>query len=183
MPASIVVVLAHPYPRRSRAGRAMLDAIADVPGVELRSLYDLYPDFAIDVDAEQEALRRADVVVWQCPIFWYSPPALLHLWFEKVLEHGFAYGEGGTALAGKPLLWVTTTGTPPSAYRAGGMHGRPFVEFTHGVEQTARYCGLRWQPPIVVHAEHDDAAAEAVARGREYRERLLDLGRRVEAAE
>jgi hypothetical protein len=40
--------------------------------VEIRSLYQLYPDFNIDIAAEQEALSRADLVVWQHPMQWYS---------------------------------------------------------------------------------------------------------------
>lgn len=84
----------------------MLAGVRDMPQLEVRSLYDLYPDFAIDVEAEQEALLRADVVVWQAPFYWYGLPALWHLWVEKVLANGWAYGAGGTALHGKTALWV-----------------------------------------------------------------------------
>jgi len=52
----IVVIHAHPYPSRSRAGAALVAAIRDVPGIEIRSLYALYPDFDIDVAAEQAAV-------------------------------------------------------------------------------------------------------------------------------
>jgi glutathione-regulated potassium-efflux system ancillary protein KefF len=84
----IVVVYAHPYPDRSRAGRALLEAVQGLPGVEVRSLYELYPDFGIDVEAEQDALTRADTIVWQHPLYWYSVPGLLKHWFDKVLAHG-----------------------------------------------------------------------------------------------
>ncbi|WP_294260770.1 NAD(P)H-dependent oxidoreductase [Propionivibrio sp.] len=73
----ILIVRAHPYPQRSRAGRALLEAVHDLPDLEVRSLYDLYPDFDIDVAAEQAALARADLVVWLHPIYWYSAPAML----------------------------------------------------------------------------------------------------------
>ena len=105
----IVVVYAHPYPDRSRAGRALLEAVQGLPDVEVRSLYELYPDFGIDVEAEQEALTRADTIVWQHPLYWYSVPGLLKHWFDKVLA-GWAYGEGGTALVGKRCC-----GSPPPA--------------------------------------------------------------------
>ena len=58
----ILVLHAHPYPRTSRAGAALLAAIRDLPSLEVRSLYELYPDFDIDVAAEQAALERADVL-------------------------------------------------------------------------------------------------------------------------
>src|SRR5688572_32930914 len=106
----ILLVHAHPYPGRSRAGSVLLEAVRDLPGLELHMLYDRYPDFAIDVEAEQEALGRARVVVWQHPLYWYSVPPLLKLWFDKVLTLGWAYGPGGTALHGKTVQWVVTTG-------------------------------------------------------------------------
>lgn len=169
---STVIVYAHPYPDRSRANRALLAAVRDLPEVSVRALYDLYPDFAIDVAAERSALVTATRIVWQCPIYWYSVPALLSLWFEKVLAHGWAYGQGGTALHGKRALWVTTTGAGESAYAPGAMHGRPFAAYVPPVEQTARFCGMDWEPPLVVHGAHriDDDALAAWAEA--YRARL-----------
>lgn len=41
-----------------------MNAVSDLSGLEVRSLYDLYPDFDIDVTAQQAALSRADLVVW-----------------------------------------------------------------------------------------------------------------------
>jgi glutathione-regulated potassium-efflux system ancillary protein KefF len=40
------------------------------------------------------------------------------------------------------------------------MHGHPFADYAPTVEQTARFCGMRWEPPYVVHGaiDIDDAA-------------------------
>jgi glutathione-regulated potassium-efflux system ancillary protein KefF len=172
VPSSAVVVYAHPYPDRSRAGRALFEAVADLPGVDTRVLYSMYPDFAIDVEAEQAALERADLVVWQSPFYWYGVPALLHHWVEKVLTDGWAYGPGGTALAGKACLWVATTGAPQSAYRPGALHGYAFDAFVPPIAQTARFCGMRWQEPLIVHGavRIEDAALDGVAQT--YRRRV-----------
>ena len=171
----IDLVFAHPYPDRSRANRRLLEAVRDLSGVEVRSLYDRYPDFAIDVDAEQQALTGASVLVWQCPIYWYSVPALLKLWFDKVLAHGWAYGPGTRALKGKRCLWVATTGGGPEAYRQGGVHERPFADFIAPVEETALFCGMRWEAPLIVHSARvaSDTDLEAAAAG--YRDRLAAL--------
>jgi len=176
MPASsVLVVFAHPYPARSRAGRVLLEAVGDVPGVSVRSLYALYPDFSIDVEAEQAALLEAHSVVWQCPFYWYGAPAMLHLWFEKVLAQGWAYGAGGTAVRGKRALWVTTTGGLPSTYAPGEMHGHPFEAFVPAMQQTARFCGMRWEEPLVVHGAHRISAATLAERADEYRARIISL--------
>ena len=162
----ICVILAHPYLHRSHANRALADAARTIEGVELRSLYDLYPDFDIDVAAEQQALSGARLVVWMHPVFWYSVPGLMKHWFEKVLAYGWAYGEGGTALHGKRCLWVPTAGGNDGDYREGGDHGNRFATYGAVVEQTARYCGMQWEEPHVVLGANriaDDALAAHAA--------------------
>lgn len=168
----IEVVYAHPYPSRSRACAALLEALAGTPGLEVRSLYALYPDFDIDADAEREALARARLLVLMHPLYWYTAPSLLKLWFEQVLVKGWAYGEGGNALAGKDCLWIPTTGARESEYRPGGRHGHPLDAFQPVVEQTARYCGMNWLDPFVVHGAHLVAPAELHEAGRQLRRRI-----------
>jgi glutathione-regulated potassium-efflux system ancillary protein KefF len=168
----IVVIDAHPYPSRSRARTALMSAIRDLPALELRAIYDLYPDFDIDKAAEQGALERARLVVWMHPIFWYTAPGLMKHWFDEVLVGGWAHGRGGTALAGKDCLWVATTGGDDAAYTPGGRHAHPFEAFVPVIEQTARYCGMNWLAPFVVHGAHevsDDVLRDA---GLALRERL-----------
>jgi glutathione-regulated potassium-efflux system ancillary protein KefF len=171
----VLVIAAHPYPDRSRANRVLSAAIDGVEGVERRSLYDLYPDFSIDVPSEQAALLRASTIVWQHPIYWYSAPALLKLWFEKVLLVGWAYGRGGTALHGKQCLWVTTTGADDRGYSETGEHQFPFPAFVPVVQQTAQFCGMKWLEPIIVHGAHKIPDDELRAFGKRYRARLESL--------
>jgi glutathione-regulated potassium-efflux system ancillary protein KefF len=166
----IVVIYAHPYPSRSRANAALLRAISDLPGVRVRSLYELYPDFDIDADAERRALEGAALVVFMHPVYWYTTPGLLKHWFDQVLVRGWAYGEGASGLRGKDCLWVATTGGDEAAYSETGRHEHPFDTFTPVVEQTARYCGMRWLDPFILHGAHaiaDEALAQAALRLRE----------------
>jgi glutathione-regulated potassium-efflux system ancillary protein KefF len=170
----ILLVHAHPHPRQSVANRALLDAVRGLPGLTAHSLYDAYPDFDIDPAAERARLDAARLVIWQHPIYWYGAPALLKLWFEEVLSYGYAYGEGGTALHGKDCLWVATTGGPPDWYTPDGPHGHEFSAFAPAVKQTARFCGMNWLPPLVVHAAHQIGADGLAAQAAAYRKRLQD---------
>jgi glutathione-regulated potassium-efflux system ancillary protein KefF len=172
----IAVLQAHPYPDRSRANRILGRAIDDLPGVAVRSLYDLYPDFAIDVDAEQRVLAAAEVVVWQHPLFWYAAPALLTLWYEQVLTAGWAWGPGGDALRGKLCLWVVTTGGDDGDYGPDGLHGHRFETFASATRQTALFCGMRWLDPLIVHAANRVGDEVLRAWGERYRDRLVALG-------
>ncbi len=180
----LTVIFAHPYPTRSRANRRLVAAIRDLDAVRVRSLYDLYPDFALDVEAEQRALFESDDVVWQHPMYWYSVPGLLKHWFDVVLTRGFAYGDGGTALHGKRCLWVVTTGGDAQAFSPDGMHAHPMSAFVPHVRQTAQFCGMTWEEPLLVHGAHRVTEATLDEAAHAYRQRVMrmleDRGRSVE---
>ena len=125
-----------------------------LPGVELRDLYALYPDYLIDVAVEQDALVAAELVVWLHPVHWYGMTPLLKLWADEVLAFGWAYGPGGTALRGKDLWLVTSTGGSAEAYRPDGLNRYFFDAFLPPYEQTAQLVGLRFLPPLVLHGAH-----------------------------
>lgn len=171
----VAVILAHPYPDRSRANAALARALEGLPGLDVRSLYDLYPTFAIDAEAERRALAEAKSVVWQHPLYWYSVPALLKLWFEKVLVMGWAYGAGGHALRGKRCLWVVTTGGDAESYSPEGGHRHTFETFVPSIRQTAEFCGMEWLEPIVLHGAHKVDDAFLIEVGETYRSRVEAL--------
>lgn len=153
--SSILVLFAHPAFRASRVNRALADAIRDLPAVYFHDLLETYPDFYIDVVAEQRRLRAARLVVLQHPLYWYSAPAIIKHWIDVVLVSGFAYGEGGDALEGKDLLQVVSTGASADAYLPGGRHGYPLSELLRPLEQTARFCRMHYLRPLVIHAGRD----------------------------
>jgi glutathione-regulated potassium-efflux system ancillary protein KefF len=168
----IVVLYAHPHGRRSTANRPLIEAVADLPGVAVRDLYERYPDYDIDARAEQQAAREAELIVFQYPTYWYSLPPLLKLWIDSVLAHGWAYGPGGTALAGKHLWCVTTTGGDRVAYTSGGTHGCSYEAFLPPLVQTARLCGMIWLPPWIIHGVPYLDADALRAWAARYRDRL-----------
>ena len=170
----IHIIYAHPYPRRSRASKRLLDAVRDLPGVSIHSLYERYPDFDIDVPADQAALARAQLVVWLHPLYWYSVPGLMKHWFDKVLAYGWAYGPGGAALRDKHCLWAATTGADAQAYTAAGAHAHAFTTFAPPLEMTARFCGMHWAAPQVLHGAHLIGDAELDKHAQLFRQRLLD---------
>ena len=100
-----VIIFAHPnLESGSIANKIIINQIKDKTDIKIRNLYQLYPDFKIDVVAEQKALTEADIIVFQYPFHWYSLPGLLKEWLDKVFLYGFAYGSGGNKLNGKEFL-------------------------------------------------------------------------------
>ena len=168
----VLVLAAHPQLEHSRANRKLLRAARAAPGVQVRDLYALYPDYLIDVEAEQAAVARARLVVWQHPIHWYNMPPLMKLWLDEVLAFGWAYGPGGQALRGKDLWLVASTGGPEDSYRPQSYNRYHFDAFLPPYEQTAALCGMRFLPPLVLHGAHRVGADELAAHVNVYAERL-----------
>ena len=164
-PAEVLVLVAHPQIEQSRVNRRLIEAASqlqsgDAARVAVRDLYALYPDYLIDVAAEQAALAAARLVVWQHPIHWYSMPPLMKLWVDDVLAFGWAYGPGGNALRGKDLWLVATTGGPEDSYRPDSYNRYFFDAFLPPYEQTAALCGMRFLPPLLLHGAHKASEAE-----------------------
>ena len=164
MPAALVL-FAHPAIRQSRVQRRLRAAAESVPDVTVHDLYDAYPDFDVDVDAEQQRLLAHDVVLLQHPLYWYSVPPLVKQWFDLVLEHGWAYGKRGCALRDKFGGVAISAGGRAAAYRPDGFNRYTLPELLRPVEATLRLCGMRWLPPFFVTGTHamDDAEVDAAA--------------------
>jgi NAD(P)H dehydrogenase (quinone) len=124
-----------------------------------------------DIAREQQKLLWADTVILQFPLWWFSMPAILKGWVERVYAYGFAYGVGehsdtrwgdrygeGT-LAGKRAMLVVTAGGWESHYSPRGING-PIDDILfpihHGI---LYYPGFDILPPYVVYrtGRTDDA--------------------------
>lgn len=148
----VLILFAHPVLERSRVNRRLLDAVKGLDGVTIQDLYEEYPTMSIDVEREQELLLAHDVIVFQHPFYWYSGPAILKEWQDLVLEHGWAYGRGGTHLRGKITLNVISTGGPETAYHKDGYNRFTMRELLAPWDQTAHLCGMTFLAPYAVHA-------------------------------
>jgi glutathione-regulated potassium-efflux system ancillary protein KefF len=169
---TVYVLAAHPHWRESRVNRRLLEAARATPGVDTHDLYGSYADYDIDVPAEQARAAAAQLIVLLHPIQWYSMPALLKLWLDQVLTYGWAYGKSGTALRGKDLWLVASTGGPEHSYHPGSYNRYFFDAFLPPYEQTAALCGMRFLPPLVLHGAHRATDDEVQAHVDVFRERL-----------
>ena len=84
--------------------------------VEERRAYHAPPVVPPDIEALQARLKAADHLVLVFPTWWFSLPAMLKGWFDRVWSPGFAY-EHGTPIRPKltqlkSVTVVTTLGSP-----------------------------------------------------------------------
>lgn len=160
MARRLLLLFFHPALHKSRANRALFAAAQPMEGITARNLYEIYPDYLIDVRAEQQLLESHDGLVLQHPFYWYSAPSLAKEWLDLVFQPGWAYGEGGVALQGKTWLQAVTTGGATEVYCEEGKNRHPVRDFLLPWEQSAHLCGMTYLAPFVVHAvgRLDDAA-------------------------
>jgi len=76
---------------------------------------------------EQHKVARADLVLFQFPIWWFSMPAILKGWVDRVFARGFAYSSGkkyeSGHFKGKRAMLCLTTGTASTLYEPNGIDG------------------------------------------------------------
>lgn len=110
-------------------------------------------NLAEDIGVELEKLRRADLLIFNFPIYWFSMPAIMKGWLDRVLVSGVCYGgrrfydRGG--LRGKKAMLTLTTGGREHMLTEGGIHG-PINEMLLPILRgTLAYVGLTVLPPFV----------------------------------
>ncbi|WP_338525089.1 NAD(P)H-dependent oxidoreductase [Pseudomonas batumici] len=115
-------------------------------GVKTRSL-------APDIQEELDKLLWADLLILNFPIYWFSVPAILKGWIDRVLVSGVCYGgkrfydQGG--LAGKKALVSVTLGGREHMFGEDAIHG-PLEDMLRPLLRgTLAYVGLDVLPPFV----------------------------------
>ena len=104
---NVLIINGQPNPHGpSSTGRILAELAKRLPEAQIRAVADTVTEDKTYVAAEQEALKKADVIVWQFPIYWYSAPAKMKQWIDDVLAYGFAYGSEGDALTGSRWAYL-----------------------------------------------------------------------------
>lgn len=77
--------------------------------------------FADDIKVEQEKIKWADFIIFQTPVWWFSVPAILKGWFDRVFAAGVTWDFGAIydkgLLRGKKGMLAITTGGPSELYQ------------------------------------------------------------------
>jgi NAD(P)H dehydrogenase (quinone) len=120
--------------------------------------------FAPDVRAEMDKVARADFLLLNFPLWWFSMPAIMKGWVDRVFAMGFAYGGGRIyetgVFRGKRGMLSITTGGAEGSYLPDGRNGDLNVHLFHVHHGMLWFCGIEVLPPFVAWAvAHSDAAS------------------------
>lgn len=109
--------------------------------------------FSEEMKTEMSFLEEADTVVFTFPLWWFSLPAILKGWVDRVFAMGFAYGNGkGVYDSGtwpnKTAFLCFTTGGPEMAYNGGKNGNLEEILFPihHGIFY---FTGMAVLPPFI----------------------------------
>jgi NAD(P)H dehydrogenase (quinone) len=129
--------------------------------------------FAPDIMREHELLDKADLIIFQFPLWWYSMPGLLKGYIDRVFSFGHAYGSR-QAWAGKPVLVSMTTGAPEAAWTP---HKRGEITdiFKHLFVGTFDLCGLTYPAPFVAYGAKRFTDEQREATKRAFAEQVLNM--------
>jgi NAD(P)H dehydrogenase (quinone) len=106
-----------------------------------------------DIRAELDKLLWCDLLVFVFPVFWFSTPAMLKGWIDRVFVSGQVYGgkriydRGG--LVGRRALVGLTLGGQEHMFGENGIHGPLEDMIKHLLQGTLAYAGLEVLPPFV----------------------------------
>ena len=123
-----------------------------VYALEQRNAYEagsLAPDIAYEV----EKLVQADLIILSFPMFWFSVPAILKGWIDRVLLSGLCYGgrrfydRGG--MRGKKMLAAFTLGGRQTMFGEDALHGAIDVMLRPLLRGTFYYIGCDVLPPFI----------------------------------
>lgn len=96
-----------------------------------------------DIAAEHARIDRADALVLVYPIYWWSMPALLKGWIDRVFANGWAYDEledmkTVKKLGHLPVHLVALAGADLRTFARHGYYGAMRMQIDHGI---FGYCG------------------------------------------
>lgn len=168
----IMVIIAHPQLNHSRANQTWTHELKKHANIDVRDLYQEYPDWQIDREREQQLLLQYDRIVFQFPFYWYSSPPLLKKWFDDVLTYGWAFGPGGDHLKGKEFIVATTTGGKESEYNSGGYNWFTISELLRPIQSTITKCNGAYLPGFVTYNVNEATDIHLAEEAKKYADHI-----------
>lgn len=139
-----LVVFSHQYFEKSKINKALLEAIKTLPNVDIRNLDELYGTNikGFDLQKEQEFLSKAQKIVFQFPLFWFSTPPMLKAYQDEILTTTM-YQNKGDILANKDFHIAVSLGSEKEKYSSTGRNEFTLEEYLLPLTGMAKYCKMQ----------------------------------------
>jgi NAD(P)H dehydrogenase (quinone) len=135
--------------------------------------------FAPDIQAEIDKLLWCDLLILQFPLWWFSVPAIMKGWIDRVFVNGVAYGKGRRfdtgGLEGRKAMLALTTACHPEMAEPDGLLADIHINLWPLQAGTLAYAGMRVLPPFIGWSVQYADDARRLAYLREYALRLAAI--------
>lgn len=134
--------------------------------------------FADFIEQEQQKVEWCDLMIWQFPLWWFSVPAILKGWVDRVFAMGRFYKNGhiyeNGIFRGKKALLSLTTGGPEANY-IKERYGELAV-ILHSLQRgILEFTGFSVLQPHVIYGTEKQSTEELTLKIGEWKSRLLNV--------
>ena len=124
--------------------------------------------FVKTIKDEQGKLMSSDLLILQFPLWWWSFPAVLKGWIDRVLTSGFAYGKGSTLAPIKVMYSITT----------GGANNKEELEYYQNkidvlYQDVFGFIGWEIVPAFIAHGVQQKTKDERTKILKDYKNHLI----------
>ena len=114
--------------------------------------------FAPDIAAEISKLLACEMLILQFPLWWFSTPAILMGWIDRVFVNGLVYGKGRRfdtgGLRGRRAMVCTSTACLPGMVAPDGLLAALDINLWHLQHGTLGYAGFEVLRPFAGWSIH-----------------------------
>ena len=98
--------------------------------------------YSADVEQEMDRIRRNDATVMIFPVWWWSMPAILKGWIDRVWNHGFGYtfAEGSSSYPHEHALMIGVAGNDQASYEKRDYDRAAKIQLDTGILE---YCAIK----------------------------------------
>ncbi|PKO94137.1 MAG: NAD(P)H dehydrogenase [Betaproteobacteria bacterium HGW-Betaproteobacteria-10] len=138
---------------------------------------------APDIQTEIAKVDWCDLLIFNFPVFWFSVPAILKGWIDRVFVSGHFYGgkrfydQGG--MRGKKAMLTLSLGGQPHMFGPVAIHGEMDILLRPIMRGALAYCGFTVLPPHVAYHVPYVSQKEREKMLKNYSAHLLQLDQLV----
>lgn len=135
--------------------------------------------FNAEIEKQLQDVQWCDLLILQFPLWWFSTPAIMKGWIDRIMVKGVAYGGGKWydrgGFSGRRAMLSLTTAAYSEMCAPRSINGAMDVilwPLQHGV---LRFCGFETLAPNIIWSATyiDDAARQAAMA--DYSHRLVNI--------
>ncbi|XP_035274546.1 NAD(P)H dehydrogenase [quinone] 1 [Anguilla anguilla] len=109
-----------------------------------------------DIKEEHRKVEEAELIIFQFPMYWFSVPAILKGWLDRVLTQGFAFSlvkmYNNGIFKDKKAILSFSTGAPESMFLPDGINGDMNVTLWPLQNGVLHFCGFQVLAPQIFWA-------------------------------